>query len=366
MEFQALIGAEDRLSDFGTSAIFHEKQQKMADRHCRGIYTVPEDAAGKGYMGKRDLAGKDFFADRQRFADLLNAVLYYGKKVIRPEELEQLTGTYPSFSGKGEMSRDIFMKDQKRNVCYSLELETESDYSMPERVMAYDACELEQQIREIRKGHREEEQQSRENDKDRKEGERTEKLSYREKKSRMKETDFLLPVITVVLYLGTGHWEGRRKLSELYRISEETEKLVGEMLPDYGFLLPEADYINAEAFETDLREFFQAMQCRSDKIKLRELLRSERFRQLKEETAWTIAVHLDRKRLGTRIERRELGMCIALDELLADERDEGRTEGRTEERNSIIRNMIQQGLDEEFICRLIGCSRQEYASAAEN
>lgn len=54
-------------------------------------------------------------------------------------------------------------------------------------------------------------------------------------------------------------------------------------------------------------------------------------------------------------------MCIALDELLADEREEGREEGR----GSIIRNMIQQGFDEEFICRITGCTKREFVSAAE-
>lgn len=294
-------------------------------------------------MGKRDLAGKEFFADRERFAELLNAVLYHGKNIIRAEELEQMIRTYPSFSGKGEMIRDLFMKDKKRNVCYGLELETESDYSMPERVMVYDACELEQQIREISKGRKEEEQE--------------EKLSYREKKSRMKETDFLLPVITIVLYLGTDHWEGRRKPLELYHVLEEADNLVGEMLPDYGFLLLEADYINAEMFETDLREFFQAMQCRNDKEKLWELWRTERFRNLKEEAIWTIAVYLDQKRLMPKIREGKLDMCKAIEDIFED--------GKAEGRSSIIRNMIQQGLDEEFICRITGCSKQEFASASE-
>lgn len=78
---------------------------------------------------------------------------------------------------------------------------------------------------------------------------------------------------------------------------------------------------------------------------------------------------MDRKRLETRIEKGEFGMCIALDELLADERaegrEEGREEGRAEERSSIIRNMIRQGLEREFICRITRCSQQEYVSAAE-
>lgn len=308
---------------------------------------MPEDTAGKEYMGKKDLAGKEFFADRQRFAELLNDILYHGKDIIRAEELIPEDGNYPSFSGKGEMHRDIFMKDGKRNVCYSLELETESDYSMPERVMAYDACEFERQIRGINK--------------DRKEEEKDGKLSYRERKSRMKTSDFLLPVVTIVLYLGTDHWEGRRKLSELYCVSEETEELMGELFPDYGFLLLEADYVDAKAFETDLREFFQAMQCRNDKEKLRELWRTEPFRNLEEETVWTIAVYLDKKRLMPKIKEGKLDMCKAIEEIFED----GKVEGIKKGRSSIIRNMIQQGLDEEFICRLTGCSQQEFASAAE-
>lgn len=312
-------------------------------------------------MGKKDLTGKDYFADRGRFADLMNAFFYQGKKIIQAGELEKEVKFYPAFHGKGEMGRDVFMKDTARNICYGLELETESDYSMPERIMVYDACELESQIREKARSREKEQEKGKE------------RQSYREKKSRMKEMDFLVPILTMVLYLGTGHWEGKRKLSELYRISEETEGTVSSLLPDYGFPLLEADYMNAEVFETDLKEFFQAMQCRNDKKKLKELLRTERFRHLKEETAWAIAVHLDRKRLAAKIEKEKLDMCIALDELLADERAEGRVEGRTEgekkgkkeERVFIIRNMLKEGMDQEFICRVTGCSPQEFASVAE-
>lgn len=340
-------GGESDNSISAYQPYFTTYNRKMAGMSWREIYVLPEATAGKEYMGKKDLAGKEFFADRQRFAELLNVVLYHGENIIQAEDLERMIRIYPSFSGRGEMRRDIFVKDKKRNVYYGLELETESDYSMPERVMVYDACEFERQISKINKSREREEQEG--------------KLNYREKKSRMRETEFLMPVVTIVLYLGTGHWEGRSKLSELYHVSEETEELMRGMLPDYGFPLLEADYIDAEAFETDLKQFFQAMQCRRDKEKLRELLRVEQFRRLKEETAWVIAVHLDRKRLATRIKREELGMCIALDELLADEREEGREEGR----GSIIRNMIQQGFDEEFICRITGCTKREFVSAAE-
>lgn len=315
---------------------------------------MAEDAAGKGYMGKKDISGKEFFAERRRFAELFNAVIYQKKEVIHAEELEPASGNYPSFSGKGELGRDIFMKDRKQNICYGLELETESDYSMPERIMVYDACEFEKQIKIILKEHGEEQ------------GEK-EKFVYRDKKSRIRETEILLPVITVVLYLGTGHWEGKKRLSDLYGISEEMREALRGRLPDYGFSLTEADYLDADGFATDLKEFFQAMQCRSDKRKLKELLKTENFRWLKEDTARAIAVYLDRERLIKKVEAEGFNMCAALDELLKDERMEGKTEGKAEgekeERITIIRNMIREGLGHDIIQRVTKCSANEFALA---
>lgn len=202
-------------------------------------------------MGKKDLTGKEFFADKERFAELMNAFFYQGEKKIKAQELEQATRLYPAFHGKGEMSRDVFMKDTLRNICYGLELESESDYSMPERVMVYDACEFESQIREMARRHE------------------------------------------------------------------------------------------------------------------KELLQTERFRHLKEETAWAIAVHINRKRLIPKLRREESDMGNAIDEIFEDGKMEGRLEGREEGRKIIIRNMLQEGMDREFICRVTGCSPQEVASAIE-
>ena len=108
-----------------------------------------------------------------------------------------------------------------------MELETEADYSMPERVMVYDACEWERQIRETA-GRRWQEGG---------------KITYRDKKSRLGREDFLLPVVTVVVYLGSGRWQGKRKMSELYHIPKEWRALLEEKLPDYSFILMEADAV---------------------------------------------------------------------------------------------------------------------------
>lgn len=135
----------------------------------------------------------------------------------------------------------------------------------------------------------------------------------------------------------------------------------------------EADFIIAEAFETDLREFFQAMQCRNDKKKLRELLNTEKFTRLSEETERVIMVHLGWKQLTEKMEKEGLGMCPALKEMLEDEKAEGRKEGlkeaeikRKEERVTIIKNMIREGMDYNMIRRITKCSSKEFSLAAKN
>lgn len=303
-------------------------------------------------MGKKDTVGKVYFRDPERFAELINTALYHGEKIIRPKDLIPLEREYPSLFGNADRHRDVFMKDARQHILYSLELETETDYSMPERVLVYDACEYEQQIRAI-VAEREAGQERRD---------------YRERKSRIREEDFLLPVVTVVLYLGTDHWEGRRKLSELFRVSRKSRELLSGRIPEYDFHLVEADYVNAEDYETDLREFFQAMQCRKDKKKLEELFRSERFRNLRTITAWAIAIHIDRQGLAVKVGKEGVTVCQAFRELMEDMKEEGIKEGIKEgeqrERISMIRQMLREGMEEALIIRIARCSAEEMAAAS--
>lgn len=73
------------------SAIFHriiimaEEQRRteaQALRSDRLIHT-----AGKRHMGRKDTAGKVFFSDKERFAELINVHLYCGNKVVSGEHL---------------------------------------------------------------------------------------------------------------------------------------------------------------------------------------------------------------------------------------------------------------------------------------
>lgn len=307
-------------------------------------------------MGKIDVLDKMFFEDRERFAELINTEIYHGKKILAPDKLKLLKRSYPSLASvSGEKHRDVLMQDTGQNICYGLEIETESDYSMPQRVMTYDASEYEYQIREIYKAHKD----------------RGDYQKYRDKKSRMKDSDFLIPTVTVVLYLGEGHWEGRMKLREMFRVSERAKRQLGRMLHDYDFPLMEADFIHPENYRTDLRVFFQAMQCREDKKRLRELFQTEQFRKLDRETERVIAAHLGNDRLFEQVEE-GMTVCKALDDWMKEEREIGRKEGieagietgKRAERCQTLQKMIQAGLEENVIMDILSCTKEELALAA--
>lgn len=311
-------------------------------------------------MGRKDIVDRPYFSDRERFAELVNAALYHGDKILRSGDLVPQCRKYHALSNAySEMERDIWMIDRRQNICYGIEIETESDYRMPQRVMTYDACEYEYQIREIDRGHRERESYQ----------------NYRDRKSRMKENDFLLPMVTVVLYLKEGHWEGGRKLSQMFRIPMESVKQLGGSLHDYDFPLIEADFVDPEDYRTDLKEFFRAMQCRGDRTKLRRLLQTEEFQRLRPETEQVIARHLHIGMLVHKMEKEGWSMCKAFDDLMKEERREGRKEGKRvgkregkkegkrEEKFRIIRKMAKEGLEEGLIRRITGCTKEELAAA---
>lgn len=291
-------------------------------------------------MGKKDVYTKPYFADKERFADLINVHLYDGREVVRKEGLIKIKGVYPSpGSFGGEKSRDVFMEHINPRMRYGIELETESDFGMPERIMVYDGGEYEKQIGERDKEHRA----------------GKEYAKYIEKKSRMKDTDRLVPVISIVLYLGEGRWKGPRRLKEMLAVPKELKECSGEYLQDYRICVIEADYVDAEAYRTDLKEFFQALQCRNDREKLRELMRSDGFRNMERETEMAIAVNLNLKSVIRKIEEEEKSMCRAFEELMMEQEEIGIEKGRSEGIKESIKALIET-------CRELGVSKEDTES----
>lgn len=304
-------------------------------------------------MGKRDVKDREYFSEPRRFCELFNHVVFQGDEQLLYNKVSRYEGKYPTIGNlNGELERDILMKYTDLPVYFGLEIESESDYGMPERLLDYDVGEYEKQIRKRDNAYSEAKAYS----------------NFTEKKSRMKKGDTICPVINVVLYLGEGKWQGRRQLSEMYSELPHKMKLyLDKHLQDYRFILVEVDYMNPDYFRTELRHFIRAMQCRNDKSRLYELLQSEEFSGLSEDTEIEIALHLNMKKLQEKVEGGKK-MCRALKELLEDEHYEGKKEGIEEGIKegikegtcTVVKNMILEGLDRALILRVTNCSEEEY------
>ena len=144
------------------------------------------------------------------------------------------------------------------------------------------------------------------------------------------KNDELIPVITLVLYLGTDPWDGPRSLYEMF--GGENEKIL-PFVSDYKINLIEPQRMSDEEinrFHTDLREVLLYIKYSKEKEKLMELLKNDTgFRNLKTETAIMLNT-LTNSKLKFNEEKEETSMCLAIDELREEAKQEGIEFGRRE------------------------------------
>ena len=95
-----------------------------------------------------------------------------------------------------------------------------------------------------------------------------------------------------------------------------------------------------------------------------ELIKNEAYAHLSKETWEAIAVMTDnaamlqKKDLYKNIngEEEEYNMCQALEELMEDNRNEGRNEGNLEKTKIVVRNLLRMGFSVGDICKAAECA----------
>ena len=125
-------------------------------------------------MGAKDKAEKSLFAYNDVFSDIINGLFFDGDKVVKPEELTDVTPGSVFRGDAGELreqERDILKRWSKGNVDFALigiENQTVPDKFMPARIMSYDGASYKSQL--------------------------------------LEGGNLLVPVVTVVLNLGEAAW----------------------------------------------------------------------------------------------------------------------------------------------------------------
>lgn len=199
---------------------------------------------------KPDIALKNYWRDNDRFADFFNAVLFQGKQIIRPDELEDLDTEESSiiehkkYTESIQASRDT-IKIRKKSTAFGIEfvmLGKESQahihYAMPMRVMGYDYAAYKKQY-----------------DSNAQKYQTSDEMEPDEFLSRMKKTDKFIPVITVVVYYGENEWDGATSLHDMLRIPAEIAAYVN----DYKIILVEARKNELVLHNTNNVDFFNLL-----------------------------------------------------------------------------------------------------------
>lgn len=199
---------------------------------------------------KPDTILKNYWSNNEQFADLFNAVLFQGRQLILPEELEELDTKSSFVSEHGDYAeslqstRDV-IKIQKKSlafgvnlVMYGLEDQEHVHYGMPLRLMGYDYSAYKKQF--DRNGARYKTGKG---------------LTEDEFLSRMKKTDKFIPVITLVIYYGEKPWDGPLSLREMLNIPQE----IAEYVNDYRMLLVEARQNNLVLRNVNNSDFFHLL-----------------------------------------------------------------------------------------------------------
>ena len=148
-------------------------------------------------MAEKDLSEKLLEEYDDVFADIVNVLLFHGKREVKEEELAE-TGTESQYKADDSVlhaqERDVakyWKKGKIRLALYGLENQTGIDTDMPMRVLNYDG------------------------------------MSYRSQ--LLKKSKERYPVITLVLYFGTERqWKKPLSLYEVFSVPEELKEYIND------------------------------------------------------------------------------------------------------------------------------------------
>ncbi|MDE7114564.1 MAG: Rpn family recombination-promoting nuclease/putative transposase [Acetatifactor sp.] len=157
--------------------------------------------------------------------------------------------------------------------------------------------------------------------------------------------DRLNPVYTICFYHGTEKWDGPRSLKDMMDFGGRKD-IWQKYFHDYEMTLFCANTPgDLTRFHTDLRQLLEVLPLRKDKKALSKLWSGNEFSHLSRDTMETMAIMTDSTEILENIEKymTEGGysMCLAVEEMRRDWKEEGRTEGEALQIISIIDNMME-------------------------
>lgn len=263
-------------------------------------------------MQEKNIIANTYWADNERFADIMNVGMFQ-KKVLTSEQLSERE-SYLGYTEKEKQdssiqrNRDVAKKAAFGTNFVILTTENQSDihFAMPVRIMGYEFMDYNRQLKEIKAIH-----------------EKKRDLHGAEYLSGFSKDDKLQAVCTLVIYYGKDPWTGPNRLSDMLDYSELPEE-VQNMIVDYPIHIIDARrFADSEKLETDARLFFGMLQRdeQADEWSKYVEQNTEAFRNISSDTYDAIATFtktgkfLDNKEKYISQEG-DVDMCKAMDDLI--------------------------------------------------
>ncbi len=211
-------------------------------------------------MGKKDTAGKRYFSDPERFADLVNGVCFRGDQIIKADDLSEWD------SHIGNKTRDVVWKTSFGGgfAVIGEENQESVDHSLPLRIMESDLADYRYQKTKICRRNRKRLKADKEF---------TAELDLGEKLYCFLKSDRLCPVVTIVLS-NADEWDGPKNLTDMLELQDIPAEL-RSFISDYRINIVELSKLeekDTELFRTDLRQVLDVIRCYRDGEKLEELV----------------------------------------------------------------------------------------------
>lgn len=301
-------------------------------------------------MGKEDILLKSYLSDSRRYADLWNGGVFQGRQVVKAEELEEVSPVLPMASKDIvlERIRDLVMKQSfagQRYAVFVAENQKNIDYGIPARIMLKEALEYNRQLKAVMK-------ENERADKEYREGKGSK--VYRDAGERMykvKRTDRLHPVATLVVYWGEEEWKGAKSLHDMMDFGDIQGELgLKDLVPEYPLhFLDLGRFEHFEYFKTELRPLLELYKKRNSKTEFMEYMRRNEGRWNMDDETWYMFSHLTNSNYLRNIirgkEQQEKGgenMCKAIDDLVNDAKAEGKAEGVAEGKAEGILDLLEE------------------------
>lgn len=288
-------------------------------------------------MGRADVYEKNFLDNNRIFADLVNGILYQGKQLILPEELQELDKELLYAEGNGTIKKVIPDKAKlwqgKILSVISVENQNYIDYRMVLRNMLSESIMYQNQWKQKSAFHKEKKDLN----------------STDEFLSGIKLEEKFMPVITIVVYYGVGKpWNGARTLYQLLDMKTQDEK-IKPYVSNYKLNLFDInDYDNFEQFHTQLGTVFEVLRYSGDRKALDKRIRDkrEKYDHLDKETLLLISALTGKKELGNVGQEKRKGDIVDMFKAWDDQKLEGIREGESRMAN-LVKVLLEQGKTDE-------------------